>query len=133
MNATEIVPGIWLGDFADGIRWAQEGKRTLCVLEGRRPDMPATAMWVPILAGDPPIAQPSQLWTAGHVIARHREHGPALLVHCAAGVERAPLVIAWWLAHFEKRPLSLGEAFALIESKRKIRRAWNWLPPAYRP
>ena len=60
MNAHEIVPGIWIGDFDAGIRWQRESRETLCVLEGLRPDLPDRAMWVPILKGDPPMARIAQ-------------------------------------------------------------------------
>lgn len=128
MNAHEIVPGVWIGDFEAGVIWQRQSRATLCVLEGRREDLPSRTMWVPILHGTPPMALIAQLWTAAHVIQRHREQGIPLLVHCGAGHERAPLVVAWWLAHFEKQPMSLADAYAVIERVRKVRRAWDWLP-----
>lgn len=89
MPESEIVEGLFVGDFLDGTRLLAEGWPTLCVLEARPDPAPDTLMWIPVLRtfGVPPYIQaiPGQLDAAAAVIQTHQHH---LIVHCGAGVER---------------------------------------------
>jgi len=53
-----------------------------------------------------------------------------VLVHCAAGVERSPLAVSWYLLHYrsEFKFNSLEEAFALVKSKRpNVENRLDWI------
>jgi Dual specificity phosphatase, catalytic domain len=145
-HAQEIVPGLWLGG-----RWAcryarEAGFQTICVLE-----IPCVqcCFHAPVLAVDSGVSLSDRetevikeahcgfvrcevhlLRTAHHAIDEFLETG-SVLVHCVAGRERSPLVVATWLC--ERRGLTLDEAYRLIISKRPIveGRA-SWLSDAER-
>jgi hypothetical protein len=145
-HAQEILPGLWLGE-----RWAcpyarEVGFRTICALE--RPCV-AHCFHAPILvidsngtlnnqetqlteeeSGDLIRCDTHLLKRAHHAIDEFLQAGP-VLVHCLAGRERSPFVVATWLC--ERRGLTLDEAYGFIISKRPIveGRA-SWLSDAER-
>jgi len=53
-----------------------------------------------------------------------------VLVHCAAGMERSPLTVAWYLRN--KKHISLDKAYDIITPKRHVFNRVMWLPPEYR-
>ena len=49
-----------------------------------------------------------------------------VLVHCEAGIDRAPFVVALWFLHFTD--LELSQAYAIIKQRRKhIAEHYEWL------
>jgi protein-tyrosine phosphatase len=68
---------------------------------------------------------------AHYAIDKFLKTGP-VLVHCLAGSERSPLVVATWLC--ERHSFTLGEAYKLLMRKRPIveERAF-WLSDATNP
>jgi len=145
-HAQEIVPGLWLGG-QWACRYAREaGFGTICVLEN---PCAQGCSHAPILAvGSGGILNdretqlvkeeygrlircaPHLLKTAHLVIDEFLKTGQ-VLVHCLAGRERSPLVVATWLC--ERHGVTLDEAYGLIISKRPVveRRAF-WLSDAER-
>ena len=148
-HAQEIVPGLWLGG-----RWAcryarETGFNTICVLES--PCGVEDCFHAPVLAIDSSVrlhdpttpltveeycslirvrCDAHLLKNAHHAIDKFLQAGP-VLIHCLAGRERSPLVVATWLC--ERRGLSLGAAYELIVSKRPIvEKREFWLTDAER-
>jgi hypothetical protein len=133
-HAQEIVPGLWLGG-----RWAcryahEAGFKTICVLEN--PCGVEDCFHAPLITvdssgilNDREIQLTKEEYAGlvrcdAHLLKRsHRaideflRAGP-VLVHCLAGRERSPLVLATWLC--ERHGLILGAAYELIISKRPI-------------
>jgi hypothetical protein len=135
-HAQEIVSGLWLGE-----RWAcryarEVGFKTICVLEN--PCSAEDCFHAPILAIDSSIrlhdrATPltveeycslirircdTHLLRKAHQAIDELLKTSPVLVHCLAGRERSPLVVATWLC--ERHCLTLGDAYKLIMSKRPI-------------
>jgi hypothetical protein len=134
-HAQEIVPGLWLGE-----RWAcryahEAGFRTICVLETPSCGV-EDCFHAPILIFDRSVIRNDRqtelstdecsdlircdthrLKRAHHAIDEFLQACP-VLVHCLAGRERSPLVVATWLC--ERRGFVLGEAYKLIMGKRPI-------------
>jgi hypothetical protein len=130
-HAQEIVPGLWLGG-----RWAcsyaHEARfRTICVLES---PCVQGCFHAPILAVDSGVVlngretqvvkeecggfvEAHLLKTAHLAIDEFLKIG-SVLVHCLAGRERSPLVVATWLC--ERHGFTLDEAYEFIISKRQI-------------
>jgi protein-tyrosine phosphatase len=148
--ANQIVPGLFLGDWADGKFNGFNGFRgthTLCVIETNPLDKyEGMTYYIPILDHSeetylpdlPPKALISKLDEACTIIDDHllnnepllvhgsERIGNALLVHCWAGIERSPLTLAYWLVKSHKMA-NLDEAYKFLKSKRPIvedRREW---------
>jgi hypothetical protein len=136
-HAQEIVPGVWLGG-----RWAcryahEIGFKTIGVLESPCCGV-EDCFHTPILVIDSSVhlhdrttpltveeycglirirCDTHLLQRAHQAIDKFLKTGP-VLVHCLAGHERSPLVVATWLC--ERNGLSLSAAYDLIISKRPI-------------
>ncbi len=115
---TEIVANLFVGDMVD----AKSGFDGLivCVLEEKPFDEPANATWVPFLAEGL-----RSLEITAEIIEQALAGGRAVLVHCGAGSERAPLAVAWYLSR--RREMTLDEAYDLLKSRRPVvqdRRFW---------
>jgi hypothetical protein len=115
-HAQEIVPGLWLGG-QWACRYAREaGFRTICVLE--TPCAIEDCFHAPIFVIDTSARCDTHLLKkANQAIDKLFKTGP-VLVHCLAGCERSPLVVASWLC--KRHGLALGEAYNIITSKRPI-------------
>jgi dual specificity protein phosphatase-like protein len=138
VTASEILPRLWIGtDFS--CAWARKlGLATLCVLE--KPCENEGCEHIPITRKTPlgiVLAAPSGevdkavWWLTSHwprlfVFDGDDERSiPGVLVHCAAGMERSPLVTALFLEEYFR--ISLDEAYEWIRKHRPIvqdRRAW---------
>lgn len=142
MKATEIVPGLWVGSLQDAEFQQTPQVRDayrVCVTdreEFRQYDRCPKKMRVnvPILIyekDDPTFgrvirADPSALDRAATVIAKGmRAHGN-VLVHCAAGLERSPLAVMWFLA--KTTGMNLDDAYELVKkTRRSVFDRRNWL------
>ena len=124
----EVIPGLFIGDIEDA-RKPFDGFM-FNVLEGpvRQPD--SRHGWIPIIKGGSPRVQVSakDLDTAAENIeSAMRSHG-RVLVHCAGGIERSPLTVAWFL--FRKRGMTFENAYRLVtEKRRQAQRRDGWLAP----
>lgn len=129
-TATQILPRLWIGtDYSCHI--ARElGARTLCVLEKPCDEgcyhLPITTAVSPL--GVVEGVDPEKLEEAVARLAEMyfiADGSTPVLVHCAAGMERSPLVVAHFLVDYFR--VSLDEAYAWIKAHRPIvqdRRAW---------
>ena|SRR6267378_7425473 len=127
---SEIFPGVFVGDQADGQTWGNGTDRLLCVLE--QPSQRNGVAWIPILMQKQvTFARASQLDAVAAIIEDSLKCGQRILVHCGAGIERSPLALAWWLVT-SGRLKTLDEAYRLLIEKRPIvqdRRAWLEMLP----
>lgn len=137
-GADEIRPGLWLGDQDDALMLAAKGFIPVCVLETLPWGEPNKAYWVPILVPQRSLSTELLHWQIGADKASHEQldlvtllvgnllaEGRQVLAHCAAGVERSPLAVAWYL--MKKEGLTIDEAYAEIKKKRPFvadRRLW---------
>jgi protein-tyrosine phosphatase len=126
MTPDEITPGIFVGedhdcDPFDGV--------AICVTDG--PLWGHRCLHIPILKyGDGPApdyvsADRKQLALVTKSINAARHVGLPVLVHCAAGIERSPLAVAWYIAH--QRNIPLEAAYEIVKAKHPItqdRRYW---------
>ena len=128
---SEIIPNLFVGNLVDSAGF--KGK-SICVLE-QRETFAENATWIPILTYLPasvegvtiPRADKKQLDTAADVIESLLASDSKVLVHCAAGIERSPLVVVWYL--HTKAGKTIDNAYELVLSKRSIvQRRDNWLP-----
>lgn len=128
-GATEILPRLWVGNDFCCPAARRFGFKTLCVLE-RPCDSPgcdhiaiceSTPLGI-VLRADREKIEEAVDW----IIRAYRLSGSdRILVHCAAGIERSPLVIAHFLQ--EECRVSLDDAYGWIRRHRRIvqdRRAW---------
>jgi protein-tyrosine phosphatase len=133
VSACEVVTNLWLGDLMDANAW---GHARLNVLEGpvtySTPHQHDTHIAILDLAKTPP-AQPTWLdAAASHIGSYCIVGGNPLLVHCAAGIERSPLTIAWFLRK-SGRFTTLNSAYSYLQGLRPVvadRR--EWLPEELR-
>jgi protein-tyrosine phosphatase len=127
-NAHQIVPGLWLGDALSAPKAIRAGFAVLNVLED---SIGLAEDHIPILVPknfDRTVpgtcAYRSRLADAVHWINDKRLRG-RLLVHCAAGVERSPLTVTWWI--MATTGVAYAEAFAWVKARRAVaedRCAW---------
>jgi hypothetical protein len=138
-EADEVLPGLYIGTCTScGVvnnRRAEFGPfRSICVLEGPHS---IACIHHRILSQTALGVDRDQLLSAAARIAewwdQRRICDERLLIHCGAGIERSPLVVATWLAEF--CGLTLDEAYRWLKARRPIvedRRVWlprDWTPP----
>jgi protein-tyrosine phosphatase len=118
----EIIENLFVGDMMDSMNF--DGM-SICVLE-QRDTLAKNATWIPILTYLPtsvdgvtiPKADKKQLDAAAEVIDSALQGGKKVLVHCAAGIERSPLTVVWYL--HRKKNMSIEDAYNLVIDKRSI-------------
>ncbi len=121
MNATEIIPNLWMGgeivpalpdeyDAVMGLRWEAEDY----ALPLRRQKRLKQFAWVPMVDG-PVLPDPVNLGTAVRLVDEWSSNGWKVLVHCGEGKNRSGLVVALALIRRFHAP---QEAIDLIRSKR---------------
>jgi len=129
-NATEIMPGVFLGGMTDARSFV--GVR-LCVRD-EGPDYlidefcKTIALLIPCPPGfpQPYCFSKDKLEEAANFIKVQRREGKQILVHCMFGRDRSPMVVAWWMCKMG-HALDLSEAYAFIQAKRPVvvdRQAW---------
>jgi protein-tyrosine phosphatase len=122
--ATEIRPRLFLGDLGDAIGW--EGP-AVTVLEDRSPDLPSSVVHIPIYDPEDGRARYDQMekvvaWVSEALRSGDRQ----VLVSCGQGIERSPLVMAWYLHRVEG--VSLGAAYEAICGMRpQVQPRLEWL------
>jgi dual specificity phosphatase 12 len=125
-NADEILPGLWLGNgkAAKDLKFLEE-KHIQAIFNCTK-DIP----FAPIQANKyrVPVDDNLQsaelrnleLWSFEIVakIAKERREGHAMLIHCAAGMQRSAAVVAMYLIATQQ--ISKEEAIKFIRQKRSI-------------
>jgi protein-tyrosine phosphatase len=113
----EIIANLFVGDLQDAAKF--DGI-IISVLPELLESEPRRAILMPFMANGR-----ATLDSTAAVIDAALERNQRVLVHCEEGCERAPLVVAWFLR--TRRGMTLGEAYALMKSRRPIvqdRRRW---------
>lgn len=129
---TEIMPRLWVGTQLACEKARERGWKTLCVLESPCHD-DCKHMAIAVLEG--PLGIVSHVdkewldkavhWLLNEYEVTTFEDSRPILVHCAAGMERSPLVVAHFLTMY--LGLSLDEAYDWLQRHRpqvQDRRAW---------
>lgn len=125
-NADEILPGLWLGNAkaAQDLKFLKDKK--IQAIFNCTKDIP----FAPIQANKYRIPVDDnlqsaelrnlELWSFEIVakIAKERRQGHAVLVHCAAGMQRSAAVVAMYLIATQQ--ISKEEAIKFIRHKRSI-------------
>jgi len=116
----KIIENLYLGEMTDVkifVRNIPEGE-ILCVLPTRPLNEPIRAFQIPIEVEDDNIVRvpEEQLLHTFRFINRVLKEKNDLLVHCMAGQERSPLVIAFYLAN--NFGLTLNDAYKKIKKIR---------------
>lgn len=118
---------LFVGDLEDAVRF-QKGVFVLCVLEQKPAQEPEHAHWIPFLetkqnsATYPQTfsldirANINQLEMIAVVIDAALNEGKTVLVHCAQGIERAPLAAAYYL--YTKKDKKWEEAYTIVQKAR---------------
>lgn len=58
------------------------------------------------------------------------QNGKRVVVHCFAGVERSPLVVAWWISRTQH--LTIDEAYQrVMDARPGAQDRRHWVPEAY--
>lgn len=71
-------------------------------------------------------ASPKQLDIVANMIDAQLKTGKKVLVHCAAGMERSPLAIMWYL--MRKKGMDLKDAYSFVKARRPmVMDSLDWL------
>ena len=130
MTYNEIIKNLFVGDMQDAILFREQGNANiLCVLERLPEDEPSGAQHIWMLKTDSHgtyvNADKNQLDKIARLIDIHLNNNNKLLVHCAAGLERSPLAIVWYLHKYHNK--TIEEAYNIVKERRPQvfdRRIW---------
>lgn len=121
-----ILPNLFLGGMQDALG-PFEGWR-LYVHEQPPLYTGDNCLWIPILPGGPTNkASRTALDLCATVIDSILVRGAPILVHCAQGIERGPLTVAWFL--HTRRGMTIDQAYDWVIAHRPQveRRDLAWL------
>ena len=124
----EIIRDLFVGDFEDAKFFIKDvSPNVICVLEAMPEGEPSEAKHMPILTqvGQEARASKNQLDQIAELIHIHLQNNNKLLIHCAAGLERSPLAVAWYLHRYHN--MTIDEAYEKIKQTRPqiyIRKEW---------
>ena len=127
MTYNKILENLYLGDQADASHFDQDfpDGHIIVVLEERPRLEPFKSMHIPVLTSSSHVHS-TQLNKIACVINAILGQGKPLLVHCAAGVERSPLTVAWYLHKYQN--VSMDGAYEIIKRLRpQIADRQQWL------
>jgi protein-tyrosine phosphatase len=132
----EILPGLWLGSYTD--MWmlvrANPQIKVLCVADEFQDRLPNGAYFMPIWEDKlwPSVVSIGVLNAASELIDFWMTRGEKVIVHCAMGVERSALTMAWYL--HKKHGMKLRDAYAYLREKRPVvAERYEWLPGGTSP
>jgi protein-tyrosine phosphatase len=114
-TCTEIIPNLWIGDLNDAEinERAHDFERVINVLN--------------IIEPVNGLVDINVLDALAVIIdASMKARCERILVHCGGGIERSPLVVAWYLA--TKKGMTFNNAYEMVEKKRLcVQRRDNWV------
>ncbi|ORC87153.1 dual specificity protein phosphatase [Trypanosoma theileri] len=119
----EIVPGLFVGSYHPATDKALLTRHhithILCCI-GTQPRFPGEFVYMTIAAEDNTAYKISKFFpkTSAFIEKALIDQHSAVLVHCGAGISRAPTIAAAYL--MKKLRLSAGAAIALIQQKRQV-------------
>jgi hypothetical protein len=125
-GADEVLPRLWIGTCESCAAVKAFDFARICVLEG--PACDPNCMHHRVIGEDGKIGLEA-LRDVANLIDRYWSHRAGVLVHCGAGVERSPLVVAMWMVR--RLGLTLDDAYAWLKAHRPViedRRHWLRVP-----
>ena len=131
MTANRIIKGLYVGDYIDAHNTNGKVDVLVNVLESRSPvtDV-AGELHIPIAkeGRDGSMhADIKQLNKVASIIDKNLKAHKMILLHCAAGSERSPLTIMWYL--HVKKGVPLNVAYEIVKARRpQTRYCLNWIP-----
>ena len=138
---TKILDHLYLGDLVDALTFKGE---IICVIQEIPNAEPSNAYWIPIIRTKGELnddhlidnqdvevtALPHQIEMVIDMLHRNRYSDTDTLVHCMAGIERSPLVIASYLHKYNN--MTWDEAYEFIKEKRpEVQNRLQWLNLSY--
>jgi protein-tyrosine phosphatase len=113
----EIISNLYLGDIQDAQDFRENFPNAviICVLENRPENEPFKAYHIPIITESGHV-HTEQLDHISFFIEALLDKHEKVLIHCAAGLERSPLTIAYFLKY--SKGISLEEAYAMVKNER---------------
>jgi len=148
MGYTKIIDNIHIGNWYDAYQYGEDFDYIINVATNeeftnaehellRSPKRPILIS-APFL--DDNIADISRLYDIGNMLdffsdeTKDHLNYNQILVHCAAGIERSPLAVAWWMVTIRDHPAcTWDDAYKFILSKRpQVEDRRYWIPMAYR-
>lgn len=114
----KIIDHLYIGDLEDSLTFDKEYPITgviLCVLENRPESEPDNAFHFPIKTPSNHVhtEQLDKVYTFIDAMLKSDHH---VLVHCAAGIERSPLAVAWFLSrHYG---MTIEKAYEIVKKNR---------------
>jgi len=121
-DGSEVLPGLWIGTTTTCDVARAEGLFCLCVLEQKHD---AEGCHHFRILDDNGRAVIDRVMGAGRFIDWNWSNTKGILVHCGAGAERSPLVVAMWMC--KRFTMDLDEAYAWLRRQRpqvEDRRSW---------
>lgn len=138
---TKILDHLYLGDWNDAQKFEGE---IICVMQDIMSIEPKKAYWIPIIRTVGKLnydklieeqdvevtALPHQIDLCTFMIDKNLKYEADTLVHCMAGIERSPLVIASYLHEYNN--MTWDEAYEFITEKRpEVANRLQWLNMTY--
>ena len=122
----EVIPGLFVGD-SSYAPIAPADMYVVCVLEGCvNEDQPGTyRRHLAVLTEGETATNAARLDVLAEYIHGLLRANQQVLVRCGGGVERSPLVVAWYLHRYQD--VSLDEAYRRVAAARPVvqdRRQW---------
>lgn len=117
----EVVPGLWCSSYhpaADKALMQRHGITHVCCCIGTQPRFPGDFMYMTLSADDRPDYDMTPHFAHTFEFIENalvKNHG-GVLVHCGAGISRAPTIVAAYL--MRKLRLSSSAAIALVQRHR---------------
>jgi protein-tyrosine phosphatase len=112
------------------------GGARMCVHEDG-PEYEGQCYFLPILITKPnskldrtgAVASLYKIGDASNIIDQIVKSGQDILVHCQGGIERSPLVVAWYLTFKAKMFDTLFDAYLFLKMRRPVvSNRLSWLP-----
>lgn len=122
----KIIDHLYIGSLQDAIQFRQDKLDAviLCVLENRPGNEPFKAYHIPIITESGHVHM-DQLNHIAFFLEALLKKETDVLLHCAAGMERSPLAVAYYIAY--SKGISIEEAYEIVKKGRPQtmdRRVW---------
>ena len=138
---SKILNHLYLGDWQDAQKFEGE---IICVTQEIMSTEPEKSYWIPVIRTSKPTndeelieeqeievtALPHQIELITFMIDANIKYKKDTLIHCMAGIERSPLVVASYLHEYEN--MNWGKAYNLLKEKRpEVSNRLQWLNLTY--
>ncbi len=113
----KILGDLYVGDLSDAHTFRQQKPDgvIICVLEDRPAQEPFKAYHIPVITSSGHV-HTEQLDHIAFFLESLLKNGAEVLVHCAAGIERSPLTVAYFISY--SKGISIHEAYKIVKRQR---------------